>query len=82
MDPRTDAQQAQRIKKLHSKEAKKRAKLKELGIDYDFAGYAGKRWRRKRKAEDDADGASKKAQRSDSDSAKKKKKKKKKKKTT
>ena len=40
--PRTEAQQLQRVKNLHSKEAKKREKLKALGIEYDFAGYAGK----------------------------------------
>jgi len=38
--PKTAAQQKRQSKTLLSKEKKKRAKLAELGIDYEFPGYA------------------------------------------
>ncbi|GAA6024754.1 hypothetical protein JCM10207_008886 [Rhodosporidiobolus poonsookiae] len=40
--PKTDAQKATLSKRLLSREEKKRAQLAELGIEYDFAGFAGK----------------------------------------
>jgi nucleolar protein 15 len=36
---RTDVEKAARVKGLLEKEKEKRTRLKELGIDYDFAGY-------------------------------------------
>ena len=39
--PRSDEQQAKRVARLTAKEKKKRAKLKALGVDYEFRGYAG-----------------------------------------
>ena len=77
--PRTEAQQAQRVKNLHSKEAKKREKLKALGIEYDFVGYAGKSVEVVEAAVegDEEEAAAPKKKSSGESSAKKKKKKKK-----
>lgn len=36
---RTDDEKAARVKGLLEKEKEKRTRLKELGIDYEFAGY-------------------------------------------
>jgi nucleolar protein 15 len=36
---RTDVEKAARVKGLLEKEKEKRTRLKELGIDYEFAGY-------------------------------------------
>ncbi|GAA5829325.1 hypothetical protein JCM11251_005007 [Rhodosporidiobolus azoricus] len=41
--PKTDAQKETAQKRLLSREDKKRAQLAELGIEYDFAGHAGKK---------------------------------------
>ncbi|GAA5891233.1 hypothetical protein JCM6882_004630 [Rhodosporidiobolus microsporus] len=41
--PKTDAQKQAVQKRLLSREDKKRAQLAELGIEYDFAGFAGKK---------------------------------------
>ena len=77
--PRTESQQAQRIEKLKSKEAKKRAKLKAMGIDYDFAGYSGKKVNAEQGEEESQ--ASKRQKTDPKDSAKKGKKSKKRKST-
>ena len=39
-EDRTDEQRAARVKGLLAKEKEKRVRLKELGIKYDFPGYA------------------------------------------
>ncbi|GAA5861235.1 hypothetical protein JCM8547_008528 [Rhodosporidiobolus lusitaniae] len=41
--PKTDAQKATASKRLLSGEEKKRQQLAELGIEYDFSGFAGKK---------------------------------------
>ncbi|GAA6028040.1 hypothetical protein JCM8097_001843 [Rhodosporidiobolus ruineniae] len=41
--PKTDAELATAQKRLLTREDKKRAQLVELGIEYDFAGFAGKK---------------------------------------
>jgi len=42
LQPKSDEQKESIKKRLLTREEKKRKQLAELGIEYDFAGYAGK----------------------------------------
>ena len=41
LQPKTQAQYDKKVERLIAKDAKKRQTLKELGVEYDFAGFAG-----------------------------------------